>query len=215
MGDGDRGDGVTAWGQVGGGTFKYYLGMFGLDQPSTSPLYTARLSLSLLNPEPGFRSNSTYFGNKDVFALGVGLQHHAGDSQSPLGTPAPASDFSEANADLLFEKGSATAGVLDLEGSFAKLWGDNEVVDYQFFALVSYLMPIDIGIGKFQPLLRVQHAGAGKASDASDFTSVDAQIAYVIDGFHARLLTVYQYSKVRGQAENAILVGVQLLSHTR
>lgn len=211
-----RGDGATLWGQIAGGTFKYYLGVFGLDQPTTSPLYSARLAVSLLGTEPGFRSSSGYFGSRDVLTLGVGLQHRAGDSLPPSGdTTRPASDFDELNADLLFEKGSSTAGVLDLECSFAKLWGDNELANYQFFALVSYLMPIEIGIGKLQPLVRAQHAGKGNAPDAGDFTSVDAQLGYIIDGFHTRLLGVYQYSKVQGQTENAILLGVQLLSHTK
>ncbi len=216
MGDADdRGDGATLWGQIGGGTFKYYLGVFGLDQADTSPLYSARLSLSLLGPEPGFRSNSTYFGSKDVLGLGVGAQHRAGDSRPPATDTTPTSDFNELNADLLFEKGGNAAGVLDLEGSFAKLWGDNELASYQFFALASYLMPVEIGIGKLQPLVRVQHAGKGKAADASDFTSLDAQLGYIIDGFHARLLGVYQYAKVQGKTENAVLFAVQLLSHAK
>jgi hypothetical protein len=218
MGDSnDRSDGATLWGQLGGGTFKYYLGVFGLDQADTSPLYSARLALSLLGSEPGFRSNSTYFGTKDVLSLGVGAQHRAGDSRAPTGTgdTTPASDFNELNADLLFERGSSSAGVLDLEGSFAKLWGDNELASYQFFALASYLMPIEIGIGRLQPMVRVQHAGKGKASDAADFTSLDAQLGYIIDGFHARLLGVYQYAKAQGQSENAVLLGVQLLSHAK
>ena len=80
---------------------------------------------------------------------------------------------------------------------------------------MSYLLPIDIGIGRFQPLLRLQYAGKGKALDASDFTGADAQLGYIIDGLNARLLGSYQYSKVQGQTENAILIGVQLLSHAR
>jgi len=214
-GDNQRGDGATLWGQFGGGMLKYYAGIFGLGQPETSPLYSARLVLSLLNPEPGFRTSSAYFGTKDVLALGVGAQHRAGDSRPPLGDTYPASDFNEFNADVLFEEGSATAGVLDLESSIARMWGDNEVAKYQFVALVSYLMPIDIGYGKLQPLVRLQRAALGEASDAGDFTSIEAQLGYIIDGFHARLLAVYQYAKVKGQVENAILFGVQLLSHAK
>ena len=215
QGDADRGDGATMWGQLGGGTFKYYLGVFGLDQPETSPLYSARLALSLLNPEPGFRSSSAYFGTKDVLALGVGVQHRTGDSRPPALDATPVGDFNELNADLLFEKGSANAGVLNVESSFAKLWGDNELASYQFFALVSYLVPVDIGIGRLQPLVRIQHAGKGSAVDAGDFTSIDAQLGYIIDGFHARVLGVYQYSKVQGDIENAVLLGIQLLSHSK
>jgi hypothetical protein len=212
QGDNDRGDGVTLWGQFGGGRFKYYLGAFGLDTPTTSPLYSARINLSLLNPEPGFRSASTYYGAKDVLALGAGVQHQTGGSLPAVATAA-ASDFNELNADLLFEKNGGTAGVLDLEGEIAKLWGDNETASYQFFALASYLVPIDIGFGRFQPLLRIQHAGKGAAVDADDSTRVDAQLGYLIDGQHARLVSVYQFTKAHGQTENAVIFGLQLLSH--
>jgi hypothetical protein len=211
----DRGDGATLWGQFRGGRFKYYVGVFGLDQPNTSPLYSGRLALSLLNPEPGFRSSSAYFGTKDILAVGVGAQHQTGGSVAPPAAALPASDFNELNADLLFEKNGGMAGVLNLEGAFAKLWGKGELASYQFFALVSYLMPVDIGVGRFQPLVRVQHAGKGSAPDAGDFTSADAQLGYIIDGLHARLLGMYQYAKVQGNTENAILLGVQLLSHAR
>ena len=215
--DNDRGDGATLWGQIRGGRFKYYLGVFGLDQPNTTPLYSGRLALSLLNPEPGFRSSSTYFGNKDILAVGVGAQHQTRGSLAPAAAALPASDFNELNADLLFEKNGGMAGVLNVEGALAKLWGKGELASYQFFALVSYLVPIDIGIGRFQPLVRLQHAGKGSASapDAGDFTSAEAQLGYIIDGFHARLLGVYQYAKVQGQTENAVLFGLQLLSHTK
>ena len=218
-----RGDGATLWGQVGGGTFKYYLGAFGLDEPSTSPLYTARLSLSLLNPEPGFRTSSTYYGTKDLLAFGVGVQHRTGDSRQPttmtafrsIGDLFSSTNFNALTGDLLFEKGSAAAGVLNVEGGFTKLWGNGELASYQAFGLVSYLLPIDVGIGRFQPLVRLQRAGKGKATDAGDFTGTDAQLGYIIDGLHARLLGTYQYSKVQGQTENAILIGLQLLSHAR
>ena len=214
-GKNDRGDGATLWGQVGGGTFKYYVGVFGLGEPSTSPLYTARLSLSLLGPEPGFRTSSTYYGTKDVLAFGVGAQHRAGDSLRPVGNVFEPTNFNALTADLLFEKNGGTAGVLNLEGGFTKLWGDGELASYQAFGLVSYLLPIDIGIGRFQPLVRLQRAGKGKALDAGDFTGAEAQLGYIIDGLHARLLGCYQYSKLQGHTENAILLGLQLLSHAR
>ncbi len=211
----DRGDGVTFWGQVRGGRFRYYVGAFDLDQLATSPLYTARLNLSLLNPEPGYRSSSGYYGTKNVLSLGVGGQHRTGGSVPSSSSSALPSDFNELNGDLLFEAGGSTVGVLDLEGEAAKVWGDNEIGSYQVMALASYLVPIDIGIGRIQPLLRYQHAGAGKAEGAAAFTGIDAQLGYIIDGFNARLLAVYQYAKLQGRTENAILFGLQLLSHAK
>jgi hypothetical protein len=209
-----RGDGATLWGQFHGGLFKYYLGAFGLDQPQLSPLYSARLALSLLDPEPGFRTSSAYHGSKDVLAVGVGAQHRTQGSRPPLlsTTGALPADFNEVNADLLFEIGGESAGVLDVEGAFAKLWGDNEVVSYQLFALMSYIVPLEVGFGRFQPLVRVQHAGPGPAEDSGDFTSIDTQLGYIIDGHHARVCTSWQYTRAHGQPENAVLLGIQLMS---
>jgi hypothetical protein len=127
----------------------------------------------------------------------------------------PAGDFTQLGSDLLFELNGGGAGVLDLEGGFAKMWGDHELGSYQMFGLASYLVPIDIGIGRFQPLLRCQYSGAGKAEDAADFTAIDAQLGYIVDGFHARLLALYQYAKLQGHTENAILLGLQLLSRAK
>jgi len=216
QGKNDRGDGLALWGEVRGGKLKYYLGAFGLDRPKTmSPLYSARLSLSLLDPEPGYRTSSGYYGTKRILSLGVGAQHRANGSRASTGTPPAASDFTVLGADLLLEIGNSTAGVLDLEGAFAKVWGDHETASYQGFVLVSYLVPIEIGFGRFQPLVRLQRAGQGSAPGAGDLTSIDAQLGYVIDGHHARLLVVYQCTELPGQTQNALLFGAQLLSHAK
>ncbi len=215
-GDYDRGDGATLWGQVHRGRFKYYVGAFGLDRPEgTSPLYSARLALSLLDPEPGYYANSAGYGSKNVLALGVGAQHQAGGSLPPAGVTTTAANFNEVNVDLLFEMNGGIRGVLSLEGAFAKMWGANEQAGYQCYGLVGYLMPVEIGFGRFQPLVRIQHAGKGSAADAGTFTSIDAQLGYVIDGYHARLLGVYQYTRLPGETQNAILLGLQLLSRAR
>jgi hypothetical protein len=212
----DRGDGATLWGQFHGGTLKYYAGAFDLDRANASPLYTARMNLSLLGPEPGYRSSSGYYGAKNVLAIGVSGQHQAGSSVAAPGTTVvPAANFNELGADVLFEMNGGAAGVVDVEGGLSKVWGKNELASYQIMGLASYLVPIDIGVGRIQPLVRLQHAGSGDAADASTFTGLDAQLGYIVDGYHARLLAVYQYAKLQGHTENAILFGLQLLSHGR
>lgn len=214
-GDLDRGDGVTLWGQTGGGRFKYYVGAFGLGEPARSPLYSARLALDLLDPEPGYRTAGSYYGGRDVLALGAAVQHRTQGSRPAEGADGLPADFDAVAADLLLEVGGNTTGVLDVEGAFAKVWGKNEVVSYQFFGLVSYLVPLEVGFGRFQPLLRVQHAGPGAAADRGDFSSIDTQLGYIVDGNHTRASLGWTYTRVRGQPENAILLGVQLLSQAR
>jgi len=209
-----RSDGATLWGQFGGGTFKYYAAAFNLADPTLSPLYSGRLSLSLLNPEPGYRNASTYYGSKDVLAFGAGFQYQHNGSQEidPTTNRALAAwaDFTEMNFDLFFEKNLGAAGVLDLEGAFYKFWGRYSPESFYYFALASYLLPIDVGAGKFQFLFRLQHAHDRQTDDTDALA--DAQIGYIIDGLRARMALDYQYSKVLGQTGNAILVGLQLMT---
>jgi len=119
-------------------------------------------------------------------------------------------DFTEMNFDLFFEKNLGAAGVLDLEGAFYKFWGRYSPESFYYFALASYLLPIDVGAGKFQFLFRLQHAHDRQTDDTDALA--DAQIGYIIDGLRARMALDYQYSKVLGQTGNAILVGLQLMT---
>jgi hypothetical protein len=208
-----RSDGATLWGQFGGGTVKYYAGAFNLADPTQSPLYSGRLSLSLLNPEPGYRNASTYYGSKDVLALGAGFQHqHNGWASKDLDPttklPVAWADFTELNCDLFFEKNLGAAGVIDLEGAFYKIWGSYTPESLSYFVLASYLLPIEVGPGKFQLLFRLQQAHDRETDDTDALA--DAQLGYIIDGLRTRIALDYQYSKVMGQTGNAILLGLQL-----
>jgi hypothetical protein len=209
-----RSDGVTLWGQLGGGTFKYYLGAFNLADPTQSPLYSGRLSLSLLNPEPGYRNASTYFGSKDVLGLGAGFQYQHNGSQEidPITNQALTAwaDFTELNLDLFFEKNLGPAGVLDLEGALYKIWGSYTPESICYFFLASYVLPIEVGVGRFQPLFRLQQAHDRQTDDTDALA--DAQLGYIIDGSRARVALDYRYSKVQGQTGNALLVGLQLMT---
>ena len=208
-----RNDGVTMWGQLGGGTFKYYVGAFNLADPTQSPLFSGRLSLSLLNPEPGYRNASCYYGSKDVLALGGGFQHqHHGSQQiDPATSQAVAwADFTELNFDLFFEKNLGSAGTVDLEGAFYKIWGSYAPASISYFFLASYLLPIEVGVGKFQLLFRLQQA-SDRVTDDTDALA-DAQLGYIVDGLRARVALDYQYSKVLGQTGNALLLGLQMMT---
>jgi hypothetical protein len=211
-----RSDGATLWGDLNGGTFKYYLGVYNLGDPDLAPLYSGRLSLSLLGAEPGYRIASSYYGGKDVLTLGMGLQHQQDGSTHVVRTDKMTDEvdawdnFTEVNVDLLFEKNLGSAGVLDVEGALYRIWGHHEPETWTAFALVSYLLPIEVGWGRFQPLFRLQRASP-KGWDGNDILA-DAQLGYIIDGAQARAVLGYRYSKIAGQEGNALLLGVQLLS---
>lgn len=215
-----RNDGATVWGQLGGGTFKYYAGAFDLGDGSQSPLYSGRLNLALINPEPGFFHSSTYYGSKDILAFGVSAQFKKDGSvgPTPMADPtmpgvmpaAPVDNYMGFSADVLFEKNLGGAGVIDLEGAFYSYQGDYEVFKYAFYGLASYLVPVELGIGKLQPLVRFQGAGL-KAADTDMARIIDAQVGYVITEYAARLALGYQNSSAAGTKSNAVFLGLQLM----
>lgn len=207
-----RNDGVTVWGQIEGGLIKYFAGAFDLYDPGASPLYTGRISLSLLNPEPGFWGTATYHG-MDVLGIGVGAQYKNDGSTAPdvdgMPNPLGPDDYSEFNVDILFEKNLGDAGVLDLEGAFYKFNGDNEGTDSGWFALASYILPADVGGGKLQPLFRVQGA-TPTDDDADTSTLIDAQVNYLLNSYATRFSLGYRYGSAGDDTVKALFFGAQV-----
>lgn len=197
-----RNDGVTLWGDIDGGLFKYYAGAFDLFDPSQSPLFSGRMNVALLDKEPGYYSSSSYYG-KRMLTAGIGAQYKRDGSVGAM----PVDDYAELNADLLYETAIGDA-VVDVEAAFYLFNGDNEVLDNHFFALASVLLPQTLGIGKLQPLLRFQ--GASPADGGDLWRIIDAQVGYIIAPYAARVALLYQRTDVADAASNAIIVGVQL-----
>jgi len=203
-----RNDGATVWGQVQGGMFKYYLGVYNLYDAANKPLISGRLALSLLNPEPGYYGSSTYYG-KDILALGVGGQYQKNGDKYAAASDGLA-DYGLFLADLLFEKDLQASGVVDVEGAFYKYIGDGQAMKASYMALASYLTP-DTGVGKFQPLVRIQQAMMKDSAGGNTATMIDAQVGYVVDSYSTRFALGYSHGSDGGSAKsNAVFAGVQL-----
>lgn len=203
-----RNDGITVWGQVEGGLLKYYAGAFDLYNVETSPLFSGRLALALLEKEPGYYNSSTYYG-KDILTLAVGGQYKKDGSATGMEGIAP-DDYSELNADILFEKNFEGAGVLDLEGAVYMFNGDYEPIDAGWFGVASYLLASDLGWGKLQPLVRVQQA-IPSAEGADTSTLIDAQLGYVVNSYATRFALGYRTGSTGDLDVQAIYFGAQFL----
>ncbi|MBI5368828.1 MAG: hypothetical protein HZA54_17465 [Planctomycetes bacterium] len=192
-----RDDGLTVWGDLQGGRFKYSVGAFQgraeLPNSVDSLLYAGRLAVNLLDPEPGYYMQSTYYGEKDLLSIGVVAQYQ----NNGAGTATQSGDFVGADLDLLFEKKLAGGGVVtaeaafyhyalegvDLDGAASDAAG---LVDSDGYMLqVGYLLPCKVGWGKFQPHLRWQ--------DLNDRQRLDVGVNYVIKGHDARLSLIYYH----------------------
>ncbi len=218
-----RNDGATIWGQASGGLFKYYLGAYrmydatsppGGGNARNKPLISGRLNLSLLSPEPGYYSSSTYYG-MDILAIGVGGQYSKNQDISfkPGDAPGTQADYGMFNADVLFEKNLAASGVVDLEGAFYKYVGKGEPLNFSSMIMASYLTP-DVGIGKLQPLIRFQQAkeqAVSKGGAGNNVSMVDAQVGLVIDQYASRLALGFTHASDGANAtSNSVFLGVQV-----
>lgn len=188
-----RDDGAAFWGQIGGGQFKYQAGAFkgrkGGPNQSDNLLYAGRLTYNFWDPEPGYYNSSTYYGAKDILAIGLVGQFQ----KDGAGTEAAPGDFRGWNVDALMEKKLPGVGVVTLEGAYYSYNTDDKpdavlIQGHGYFGLASYLFPEKIGIGQLQPNVRYERldrdtGGAHKRWDVG--------LNYVIDGHNARVSLIY------------------------
>jgi hypothetical protein len=209
-----RDNGATAWGQVAGGRFKYYLGAFSLENSSTSPIFSARVVANLFDPEPGYFNRSTYFGEKNILAIGAGVQRQKdgsvlrGPAPAP-GMPAPVismGDLAVETVDVLFEKVLGTAGSVTLEGAFFR-FDDNQGAKNHAFGLVGYLLPWNVWIGKLYPAVRMQR---GTLRDDSVITQLDTSVGFLVEKHAIKVLAGYARADLGDRVTNAVQIGLQL-----
>jgi len=208
-----RDDGAAIWGQFQGGKFKYQVGVFQGNSNSESPNFAGRLTLNLLDPEPGYYNSSTYFGTKDIFAIGLVYQIQSGGSNLAN------ENFSGWNVDILFEKnlGDST-GTVTLDGAVYGYSSGGALSTVQdglgFFALGGYMLPDKVGVGPFkgnpQATIRYEQyrddrTTVGLGTGTTD--RIDAALNWILDGHNAYLSL--NYGKVLDTNQQEIILGMQ------
>jgi hypothetical protein len=207
-----RADGAAVWGQVNKGQFKYQAGVFTVDPAVVigQAIYALRLVYNFFDPEPGYYNSSTYYGSKNVLALGGTLQYKK--TVDPAGV-LPDKKLLGFNLDLLFEK-KVAADVLSLEGAYYNFNGGNDAGSqgWSFFALASWLFGTKVGPGRVQPMARIQHfvpfvpGGSGSATN-----TIDGGLNYIMDGHNARVgLVVQNTAPPVGSSMTTVQLGIQI-----
>ncbi|MEN3951781.1 porin [Iodidimonas sp. SYSU 1G8] len=222
-----RDNGLAIWGQTGGGKFKWQVGVFEgcssgknscsksgdvfptKSYSSDSPLFAARLVYNFLDPEPGYYNSSTYYGTKDILAVGLTFMHQA----KATGDTLLWGDYTAWSVDVLFEKPVGNGGAISLEGAYYNYDADGldtTLIDGEgFFVQGAYLFPGKIGFGQFQPVIRYQQLDRDDA--IPDSKKWDGGLNYIIDGHNARLSIMYGHEDRKiGPSIDSIVVGVQL-----
>lgn len=217
-----RDDGVAVWGETlfGGTQFKYQVGAFqGCSDGNScntgandedNLLYAGRFTLNFWDAEPGYYNSSTYYGSKDILALGLVVQSQA----DAVGTVADQADFFGWNVDGLMEKNLGDSGTVTLEGAYYDFDDDDAAVTGSLVAGTSYFMqggylfPQQVGIGKFQPYVQVSKLDPDNGAETDKW---EAGLNYVIDGHNARISGVVGKIDPDGADDSKFFqVGVQL-----
>jgi hypothetical protein len=179
-----------------------------------SLMYTGRLQWNLLNDEdnPGYYTSGTYYGTAgDIVAIAGNVQHQkdgAGSANNILGaTNTGTSDFTGVSVDLLIEKLLPNnMGVFTFNGEFKRFFANygaasaaNGTDSFRVFNGDSwsvyglYLIPQQVGIGRFQPYVRFVSIDPRYSALRQEF---EYGVNYIISGHNARISAYGRYGDI-------------------
>ncbi len=216
-----RNNGAVIWGDVQGGKFSYFAGAFDNADIGTSPLFSGRVRIALLDPEPGFWGNGSYFGDKDLFTINIGgqFQKH-GSAGTMTAAPVPPAtvgvttttdkDYAEVNADVLFEKKLGGGAFFTAEGAYYHFNVLDGGVSDAGYVLAAYAMPVTGGA--LQPMVRYQFDKV-KGTGAATPWNLDVGLSYLIKGPALRVLATYGHTDfdAASATANYIQLGAQAI----
>jgi hypothetical protein len=213
-----RETGVTVWGDIEKGKFKYYAMMGDLDSnfgndsyASQSPLWALRAQYAFIGAEPGFYGSSTYYGGQDIVALGAAFQYQKDFQLGSSSAGNTADNLTGFNADILaeFKTGAGTPGI---EAAFYHQTGDTTVggMDNLFYVVPGFttdeVLPAK---GKLNATVRYQMVMAGKDTPAERKAwAIEPSLAYLFKDYFAKLQLTYTYMKTTFEDEEAALAAM-------
>jgi hypothetical protein len=234
--------GAAYWGQqkIGSGLLKWQAGIFfdrylGTAAPN-EPVFAGRVMYDFWDPEPGYYLVNSYFGEKNILAIGVSgmFQQDAvlnAPSSAYYGMPLPGfmgvslltpetASFGNVEADLLFERKfkELRDGTVTFQAEFMDYMFSKDITVNQFglnaglayVLTLLYLFPDRIGIGQFQPYVQWQEFNQQYTHISLD--EIQAGVNYVIAKFNGRASAWYSHGNgvSMGVAyTDAVFVGLQ------
>ena len=183
-----RDNGAAYWGQYG--KVKVSAGAFdGESATGDDTLIGAgRVQVDFWDPEPGYYLNGTYYGDKNLLALGI-----AGQVQG--------SDKSAYSADFLLERKVPGGGAFSVEAEWARYdqlggYNANYGTNDGAYVLGSFLFPQMVGQGRFELLGKYAHARFRDGVRSIDFDydqdTTEINVNYVIKQFNARVMMFFK-----------------------
>ena len=198
-----RDNGVLWWGDFE--KLKVSLGAF--DGKTTTGnkkvLGAARVQYDFWDKEEGYYLNGTYYGDKNILAIGGATQFQSGNTAASI--------------DFLLDRKLANNGVVSIESEYASYNGlggyDGRYNKSQgAYALGAYLFPKAVGVGKFQILGKFAKADYTQGNKLANFNqkTTEVNFNYVIKQFKARVMSFYQDIRYDAVKPNTYHVGLGL-----
>ena len=200
-----RDNGVAYWGQFG--MAKLQVGAFDGASATgkTNVIGAGRFMVDFWDPEPGYYLNGTFYGDKNILAVGVAGQVQDGNTA-----------FS---ADLLVEKKLPMGGSVSFESEFARYdklggWNAQYGLDQGAYGLVGYLFPNMLGMGRVEVLGKYAKAQFSQSAALPNYNqgTTEVDVNYLIKQFNARVMVFFKntsFSAVQTDFKQ-FGVGVQL-----
>jgi hypothetical protein len=184
-----RDNGAVYWGDFG----KVKVAAGGFDGASATGnakvLGAGRVQIDLWDPESGYYLNGTYYGGKNLLAIGGAAQVQSGNTASSV--------------DFLLERKLPNEGVVTIESEYANYhelggYDSNYARSQGAYVLGSYLFPKPVGMGKFEILGKFGKArftrGKSAANTNYDQKTSEFNFNYVIKEFNARVMFFYKFT---------------------
>ncbi len=165
----------------------------------------ARVQIDFWDPEDGYYLNGTYYGDKNLLAIGGATQVQDGHTASSI--------------DFLLEKKVLNGGAFTIESEFTdynRLGGYNASYGKSNgeYGLASFLFPKKVGVGKFEILGKYAKANFTHAltpgTPSFNQKTTEFNLNYVIKQFNARVMAFGQNIHFNGVKSDFWQAGIGL-----
>jgi hypothetical protein len=187
-----RDNGAMYWGdfKAGTATVKVSVGAFdgGTATGNSTVLGAARVQIDFWDEESGYYLNGTYYGDKNLLAIGGATQWQSGNTATTV--------------DLLMERKLPNdKGAFSLESEYSNYnrlggYDANYGKSQGAYGLASYLFPKQVGIGKFEILGKYATAefthGLRTSNPPYRQNTAEVNFNYIIKQFDARVMSFYR-----------------------
>ena len=168
-----RDTGVAMWGNLHNAMFQYRVmvsnGRQGAEQPSSKPMVTGRVTVSLLDPEYGYGYEGTYLGSMKVLTIGAAYEYQPDVVWYNYNTRTSPKPYQAWTADIFWEQPFST-GTYTLSGAYMHYSTDHAIDSAYpdptlpqtaqlqgYYIKAGYMLPMTVGFPHARLQFFVRH----------------------------------------------------------